>query len=218
MEVMNENVAELVGIILGDGHLHTKQYLITIVGGLEDLNYYEKRVIPLFQSLFCKIPTLRKRNDSNAYYLMIYSKDIFNFLLNDIGMRRGIKKESSVPDIIFSDKNLMRAFVRGLFDTDGCLKFSKQGRNINYYPRVQIALRKSPLANQLADLFKILDFPYGSWTESRFSGIVFYQISGKKNTERWFKEISPQNEVHTTKYEFWKKLGYYAKNSQKTID
>lgn len=205
---INKYVAELVGIILGDGHIHTKNNLITIVGSLEDLNYYQERVTWLFQSLFNKTPSIRRRKDRNAYYLMIYSKPILNFLVNEIKLKRGTKSNASVPEAILSNKELIPYFLRGLFDTDGCIKFSKQSRKTNYYPRIQIALKNSRLAYGLGNLFDSIGFSYGTWKDSRFNGITYYQISGKKNAERWFREISPKNAVHKSKYEFWKKFGY----------
>ena len=210
---INEDMAELAGIILGDGHIHKKHNLITIVGSIEDLDYYQERVIPLFQLLFNKKPVLKKRNDSNAYYLMIYSKQILNFLVNEVGLKRGSKEKSSLPNKIISNEKLTPHLLRGLFDTDGCIKFSKQSKNINYYPRIQIALRHSPIASELKELFKTLDFSYGTWEESRFNRIIFYQISGEINAKRWFKEISPKNPVHTTKYQFWKKFGHHIPKS-----
>ncbi len=212
MEI-NEKVAELVGIILGDGHIHKKHNLITVVGSIEDLDYYQERVIPLFQLVFEKKMILRKRKDRNAYYLMIYSKKIIDFLTNTIKLKKGSKENVSIPTTIISNKKLIPHFLRGLFDTDGCIKFSKQTKRINYYPRIQIALRSSPMTNELKELFKILGFPYGTWKESRFNETIFYQISGEKNTKRWFKEISPKNPVHITKYQFWRKFGYYIPKS-----
>ena len=210
---INQDIAELTGIILGDGHIHTKHNLITIVGSLEDLGYYKERVIPLFQKVFDKTVKIRKRNDRNAYYLLIYSKEIIDFFINCVGLKRGSKVKAFIPKIIFSDKKLIKSFFRGLFDTDGCIKFSKQTKSINYYPRVQIALRFSPLAEELSCLFHSTGFPYGTWKDNRFSGMIFYQVSGKKNTIRWFKEISPKNMVHRSKYDFWKKFGYYIPKS-----
>jgi intein/homing endonuclease len=205
---INQEIAELIGAILGDGHIHKKNNLITITGSIEDLEYYQNRIKKLFVNLFNKEPTIRRRNDRNAYYLMIYSKEIVDFLTKNIGLNRGAKDNAKVPEIILSQTKLIPHFLRGLFDTDGCIKFSKQTSNKNYYPRVQIALKKSPIAYQLKSLFDGLDFNYGMWEENRFNGIVFYQISGNKNIERWFKEISPKNQVHITKYLFWKKFGY----------
>ena len=201
-------MAELIGAILGDGHIHKKNNLITITGSLEDLEYYQDRITVLFRDLFSQKSVIRKRTNQNSYYLMVYSKEIVGFLTNQIGLKRGAKNNTTIPGVIMSNKKLSPHFLRGLFDTDGCIKFSKQKSNENHYPRIQIALKKSPIAYQLKALFKKLNFNYGSWEDDRFSGTVYYQISGKKNTERWFKEISPQNQVHVTKYLFWKKYGH----------
>jgi len=210
---ISTDIAEIVGIILGDGHLHSKNNLITIVGSLEDIHYYKNRVIPLFTKVFGKSPTLKRRNDRNAYYLMLYSKNVMDYLTKVIGLKRGSKVNASIPKIIYQNKKLISAFLCGLFDTDGCLKFSKQFKQINYYPRIQIALRDSPIAKELSLLFKLIKFPYGTWEESRFNGIIFYQISGNQNINRWFKEISPKNLVHISKYQFWKQFGYYVPKS-----
>ncbi len=210
---INEKIAELVGIILGDGHIHTKNNLITIVGSLEDLKYYQENVIPLFEELFSKKPLLKKRKDRNSYYLMVYSKQIVNFLVEELNLRRGSKRNADIPTIIISTKEFIPSFLRGLFDTDGCLKFSRQNKKYHYYPRVQISLQKSLLAEQLEILFNFMTIPYGKWSDNRFNGQIYYQISGKENVERWFNEVSPKNLVHTTKYQFWKKYGYYLPKS-----
>ena len=47
-------LAELLGIILGDGSLHKTEYRVTIVGSLEDYEYYQKSVLPLFAKVFGK--------------------------------------------------------------------------------------------------------------------------------------------------------------------
>ncbi|PIZ51866.1 hypothetical protein COY27_02160 [Candidatus Woesearchaeota archaeon CG_4_10_14_0_2_um_filter_33_13] len=206
--LINSKISEIAGIVLGDGHIHTKHNLITITGSIEDLDYYQNHVCKIINTKFNVNPKIKRRNDRNSYYIMIYSKGLINYLTNKMGLKRGSKDTAEVPQIISSNKKLIPYFLRGLFDTDGCIKFSKQGSNLNYYPRVQIALKKSPLAYQLAELFKTLNFNYGTWEENRFNGIVYYQISGKENLEKWFKEISPKNQVHLTKHLFWKKFGY----------
>jgi hypothetical protein len=150
-----------------------KSNLITITGSLEDLYYYKKRIISLFKDDFGVTPSLKKRNDSNSYYLMIYSKGIMAFLTEKIRLKRESKVNASIPKIFFRSKILALAFLRDLFDTNGCIKFSKQSKEMNYYPRVQIALRISPLASELGKLIKLNGFHYGTWIESRFSGIIF---------------------------------------------
>jgi DNA-binding transcriptional regulator WhiA len=205
-------LAELIGIILGDGHLHKKQNKITIVGSLEDFYYYRYYVVPLIKSLFDVNPKLRKRNDRNAYYIDFSSKKVMNFLSEECGMIRGNKVNAKIPRFIINDKKLIPYFLRGLFDTDGCLKFSKQGKDINYYPRIQIAIKESFFSEEIGLIMDQIGFQYGKWLELRkdnWSNSTFYHISGKENLERWMHEIGSNNPVHKSKYLFWKKLGYY---------
>ena len=210
---LTPELAELVGIILGDGHLHTKFNRITIVGSLEDYYYYKKRVMPLFEELFGIRPILKRRNDRNAYYLRLEKKEIFEIFTKEIGLIRGNKKNAHVPQCILRNRELLLFFLRGLFDTDGCLKFSMQNKNLNYYPRVRLAFKKSKFAKEIGIAIRKLDFNLGAWEESRINGLLAYEISGKNNLARWFGLIKPSNPVHISKYLFWKKFGHYIPKS-----
>lgn len=209
----SEQLAELVGIMLGDGNIHNIHNRVTIVGSLEDKWYFEYHVIPLITYLFNIKPKLLNRNDRNAYYIHFYSKDVIESLLK-IGLIRGNKSFASIPPFVFYNHNFMCCFLRGLFDTDGCLKFSKQHKQINYYPRIQLAFKPSPFANQIHLMLKKLNFKHGFWIQKRdrFS-LLYYHISGFDNIHHWFTEICPQNQVQVSKYLFWKKYGYYIPKS-----
>ena len=208
----NEQLAELLGIILGDGNLNKASNCITIVGSLEEIYYYKNHVIPLIKSLFNVNPKLRKRNDRNAFYIDFNSKDVMSYLSKDLGLIRGNKKYASIPRIIKNNSKLIPHFLRGLFDTDGCLKFSKQSRDENYYPRIQFCFSDTQFAEEVKEIIKIY-FKVGSWKDSRFNGLAVYQISGKENLEKWIKLIGSNNIVHKTKYLIWKKQGFYVPNS-----
>lgn len=114
---------------------------------------------------------------------------------------------------IHSNKKFILSFFRGIFDTDGCLKFSKQTKNIHYYPRVEIGFRQSNFIFEIDKLIKSLNINYSSWKENHVYPFIKFQISGINNLEKWMKCISPNNPVHITKYFFWKKYGYYNPNS-----
>lgn len=206
-------LAEFLGILLGDGNLHRKSNSITIVGSLEDFYYYNNCVIPLIKSLFNINPKLKKRKDRNAFYIYFYSKETMDYLTKDLGLVRGNKVNARIPNIIRNNIDLIPHFLRGLFDTDGCLKFSKQTKNINYYPRVQFCFRKTKFTEEIGNLLEKLEFNIGMWQENRFNGLIFYQISGKVNLERWMRLIGSSNPVHITKYLIWKQEGFYIPKS-----
>ena len=185
----NRELAEFLGIMLGDGNLNKSSNCITIVGSLEELDYYNHIVIPLIESLFEVKPKLRFRNDRNAVYIDFNSKQVMNYLSKEIGLVRGNKKFAHVPEIVKNRLENVPHFLRGLFDTDGCLKFSKQASERNYYPRIQFCFSDAPFVHEVKDLLEKVGFNLGMWKDSRFSGLIFYQISGKDNLERWMKII-----------------------------
>ncbi len=215
------NLAELSGVILGDGSLHKSCNRITIIGSLDDKYYFEDRIVPLFNNNFIEInPILRKNKHKNSYSLSIENKKVFDTFVKKFGMIRGVKNNAKIPKFIFKNKSLMTAFLRGLFDTDGCLKFSKQSKNINYYPRIQLGFKESGFAHQIEKLLITLDFKFSKWLSDNNRGyykssakMVYYHISGKNNLIRWMKLIKPANQVQLTKYLFWKKKGYYIPKS-----
>lgn len=206
-------LAELIGIILGDGNLHKQSNCITIVGSLEDIHYYKNHVISLFKELFKLKPKLRKRNDRNSYYLQLEDKTVFEILTKKVGLMRGNKINAKIPYFILGDKEVIPYFLRGLFDTDGCLKFSKQTKDKHYYPRIELCFRDSKFAYDIGPLLKQTYFRIAKWKDNRFNGLIYHQISGKENLERWFNIIKPANIVHISKYLFWKKFGYYIPKS-----
>lgn len=205
-----EKLAEFLGILLGDGNLNKTSNCITIVGSLEDLIYFKKTVIPLINELFAINPYLKKRNDRNAYYIYFNSKKIMDFLSKELNLCRGNKVNAKIPELILHNSRLVPHFLRGLFDTDGCLKFSKQNKKINYYPRIQFCFRDTKFSKEIAILLKKSDFKFTEYTEKRVNGLRYYQISGEKNLEKWMNLVGTNNLVHKTKYLLWKKHGEYT--------
>jgi len=209
-----EKLAELVGVILGDGHFHGKANRIFISGSLWDKEYYEKKIMVLFKELFNVEPKLYKVKNKNSYFLQVENKKVFNILISEIGMIRGAKKgRVKIPNMFIKNKNLIPFILRGLFDTDGCIKFSKQTKGYTYYPRVRLFANVSPMLYQMKKCLDILNFNY-SFHKSYNKGldnVHVFEISGKENLHKWMKIVGSSNPVHYTKYLVWKKFGYYDK-------
>jgi len=196
---------ELLGAIYGDGHVHTTENRITIVGSLEDFYYYYYYLKPQIENFFNVNVYVRQRKDRNAFYLSFESKEVFEYLLNK-GLLRGAKVNLGLS--FFENEIQVVSFLRGLFDTDGSLKFSKQTQSINYYPRIQLVFRDNPFSKELGSLFEKLGFNYAFWYSGRDKQNC-YQISGKINLEKWNKIIGFSNPVHKTKYLYWKENSCY---------
>lgn len=109
----NDTKAYLLGVIAGDGHIQSN--LISIVA-----NKTDRETIDLFISeLFPKEkPELRKYG--NCFSVGISSTFLCNDILRHLKILPGKKSDKIIlPE--FNDKKLTWAFIRGIFDTDGCV-------------------------------------------------------------------------------------------------
>lgn len=210
---ISKGLAELIGVILGDGYVHKISDSIVITGSLEDYEYYENYLRPLIRKLFGANGSIYFQKEKGACYLSINSKKAMKIIMN-AGLVRG-KKNYKMPERI-KKKYLYPHILRGIFDTDGCLKFSKQSKKVNYYPRIQFALMPSDITNFISLMLKELKIRHGKWTEDNSRGfqtnseLVYFHISGSDNLENWMRTVGTNNPVHITKYMLWKKYGHYT--------
>lgn len=116
----NINLAELLGIIAGDGGISSDWQLRIYLNSISDKKYSTK-VYHLIYSLFGLCPALRTRPRENTLIIDISSTNLVEFLVNK-GARRGNKVLGGVdmPLWIANSIEYSKAFIRGVFDTDGC--------------------------------------------------------------------------------------------------
>ena len=79
--------------------------------------------------------------------------------------------------------------LRGYFDTDGCVAITNNNGTI--YPRLEMKIMPSPMKQQLQELLNMYGFKYGVYEIGR--GEVRIQMNGKKQLEKWKKEIGFSN-------------------------
>lgn len=120
----SDNLAEFMGILLGDGHLSVFQ--VSIATNSKTDMKHAMFISGLFRKLFHLPATVTKRKKMNAVIVVTSSKSLVNFL-NKKGMPIGdkIKHGLSVPSWISKNLSFQKAFIRGLFDTDGCIYLDK---------------------------------------------------------------------------------------------
>lgn len=120
-----EDLAEMIGIILGDGHISDSQnhYRLSIAFNPEEKNYIEY-VKNLMEKIFKVIPQYceRIRPGRNSARLRITRKEIVSFLLSK-GLKAGnkVKNQIGVPEWIKENSKYRVACLRGLLDTDGTI-------------------------------------------------------------------------------------------------
>lgn len=114
-DVVDEDLAMLLGYQVGDGHISTVKRTIGLTTGDDE---QAERYIALVRRFFGVEP--RKKWDPNRWWVKFSSKDAEDFLVY-LGMPTGISARiKSVPDMILrSPKPVVASFLRAYFDCDG---------------------------------------------------------------------------------------------------
>lgn len=156
---LNEELAEYVGIMLGDGSITQTQATVTL--NSEADNEYVHFVRKLGNKLFCEEPKLYKRKDSKAIVLYYNGVLLVKFFVK-IGLKIGnkVKQQVDVPEWIKSSQNLSIACLRGLIDTDGGIflhKYKVSGKEYTY-KKICFSNRSVPLLMFVTNILKKLGF------------------------------------------------------------
>lgn len=151
----DEELAEFVGILLGDGGITIGQTVITL--NSEADKDYVLYVNELENKLFNTIPKNLKRNDSKAIVIYLNGINLVDYLIK-IGLKVGnkVKQQVDVPDWIKKSKEFRIACVRGLMDTDGGVflhKYKVNGK-VYAYKKICFTNRSVPLLIFVNDVLK----------------------------------------------------------------
>lgn len=117
------DLAELIGVVLGDGHIckFPRTESLTIDSNANNPGFV-KRYARLIEKIFDKKPAIIKR-PSNCIRLRLYQKDISKRLEIPSGSRRN--KDIKIPQWIFKNKEYLKRYLRGLYEADGCFGVHK---------------------------------------------------------------------------------------------
>ncbi|MCK4589462.1 MAG: hypothetical protein KAT77_03405 [Nanoarchaeota archaeon] len=221
-------LAEMAGIHAGDGYLRYegKRKELDISGSVEEKEYYDNHVIPLFNKTFNLNLQGKFFPTRNTYGFVIRNKNVLDVFKN-LGFPSG-KKSTIVrcPLVIKSNKNskILRSFVRGYFDTDGSLTFDKKIHNShpfqktrNYYPRLMFTCVSKNLTLDFIEIIKKLGFKVAYCTSQPLKKTENLrhqtQLSGLNNLNKWIKEIGIKNQTKYVRYLIWKKFGFCPPNT-----
>jgi intein/homing endonuclease len=196
-----KKLAELIGILLGDGSLSLKENNLNLNNRLKisfnsrDDSEYISYVRNLLQELFKIEPRLKYRKGENTADLFIFKKEIILFLVNKVGLKLSPKWNKAVIPKKFMSNNLDILVLRGYFDTDGCLVTTNNNGII--YPRLEMKISPSPMQNQFIKILEKYDFNFGVYGIGK--GKVRIQMNGKTQLEKWVKLVGFSNQKHLDK-------------------
>ncbi|MEK7140329.1 MAG: hypothetical protein AAB815_00935 [Patescibacteria group bacterium] len=118
----NGDLAELIGVVLGDGHIckFPRTESLRIVANSSNHGFI-KRYTTIMEKVFDKKPYVSKRKNSNAVDITIYEKNISKRLNIPTGARA--KYAVRVPFWIKKDRKLIVRYLRGLYEAEGSLSY-----------------------------------------------------------------------------------------------
>ncbi len=194
-------LAEIMGIVLGDGGLYSvrrNKFCMTVVFNKLERQYLNY-VKSLFEKHFCPY---KFYSFDAAHTLMLNNGSIYvgRYLL-EAGMRLGNKIRSgvSMPEWIFQEK-LLKYFIRGMFDTDGCIY-----RKYDDYAQIEFKLGSVPLISSLRIALIELNFnptEIKGYCHSKGGAGINWQfyLSRQSEVKRFFEEIQPMNQKHLDRF------------------
>lgn len=198
---MSEELAEEVGIHIGDGNLHAStgkdsftSYRYRIDGNLIDETlYHEQFIRPLMRRLYnyegFKVINERK----NSSQLNFKSKMIFFYKTKILGLPIGSKINICIPDIIFKNDDFAKRCIVGILDTDF---------NLNRSMCFNGGLISIKVIKQIDEILDRLNIDHSHNIKGKLGEIYIKKEGSLKILEEW----KTHNLKHISKYLVWKEF------------
>lgn len=167
----SKELAELVGILLGDGHIGKSQWFITLNDTADQL--YTFYVIDLVKNLFSFVPSVLHRKE--IHVRVIYGGGLKSIeYFQNIGLHVGNKviQQVGVPLWIMQNQEFAHACLRGLIDTDGGIFKHKYTVNKKQYVYTKLCFSNRSIP--------LLQFVYRTLQNLGFTPKIIDKVENKK--------------------------------------
>ena len=190
------DLAEFVGIVMGDGNITKRQITITLHS--KDDKEYGKFVVTLIKRLF-DVPTgtyYRKRD--SIINFVISRTELVKFCTERLELKIGnkVKQQIDIPDWIKRNKDYAIACVRGLIDTDGSVFTHRYKVNGKWYKYKKLAFTSysEPLRQSVFDILK------ENGLNPRLAQKRDVRLDSIKDMQTYFQLIGFHNPKHLKRY------------------
>jgi len=191
----NNQLAELVGIILGDGSITENQVSVTL-NIIDDLSfsYYVRKLIA---DLFSVKSSIYKREKESVLNIVVSRKKLVVFFLK-MGLKIGskVRQQTGVPEWVRESDIFSKFCMRGLLDTDGCFYIDKHRYKDKIYLNCGINFTNRSLPILYFFKENLIKFGYHPTQKTKFS--IF--LRREEEILRYFKEIGTSNPKHLNKF------------------
>ena len=196
-----ENIAEFIGVMLGDGSIgiydthardKIKKHRVVKVTLDSRNKQYTEYVSKLMENVLGFKPTIRFKKNENAVDISTFRKNVFEYVLNDLGLKISPKWNKMEIPKEYTYGKLALIILRGLFDTDGSVTIFNNNGTI--YPRIEIRVMPSPAQNQIINILEKNKFNFK--IQRLDKGNIKIRISGKKELKNWFEKVGSSNQLY----------------------
>ncbi len=205
---LSPELAEFIGILAGDGHLAKVKHEINITGGSQyDKDYVQSYIYRLFKNLFGIEPRIEIMKNKNVIRCRTYSKIVSQYLTRIYGHPIGKKKgRLNIPKQILDDSEMLKCYLRGVFDTDGSFhRHHKKSASVEF---ISVDLE---FLNQINLALKGFGFSTSKTGKS-------VHIYSREHIDRFFAIIKPANPKNILKYRIYKDTGMVPRNLELSAD
>ncbi len=215
---LTKDLAYICGVLAGDGCLHSrpkKDYEINCGGNPHnEKEFYNLIIKPLLKKTFNLDVKMRLIGNKSTYGFVIYSKALFTFLTERIGLPNGKKYLNLKIPKCFNTTQLKIAFLQGVADTDFSLTLKKTNKQYPHYPVICGASKNKNFILELNKILTKLGFNAclsidSTYYDKRFNKIYTIsriEVVGHKNLEDWMTRIGFRNPKYLERYMRYKEL------------
>lgn len=191
----NRDLAEFVGIMIGDGGMSNHQ--ITISSNYITDNNYIHFIKNLIKNLFGLDASVYRIKNSKCATIVVSRINLVKFC-KSIGIKIGnkLKQNLDIPSWIKSNKKFHAPCIRGLMDTDGCiyLECHKTDKKKYYYPKLSFVSHSKSLRKSVCKILSDSEF------NPRIRNDRSVQIEGRQEIIKYFKIIKTSNLKHLERF------------------
>ncbi|MBU0929520.1 MAG: hypothetical protein KJ623_00420 [Nanoarchaeota archaeon] len=196
---INKDILKLVGIAFGDGYLKNDKkngyklhYCLNNKTDIEYSHYVQRLFFKIFKQ------ELNYSVDKNRIYLWYISKMVVEFMHNNLEIPYSPKEDLRIPSYIMKENSYLIPFLRGLFDTDGCITLQRDGK-YNYI-LIKICTKHKHFAIDIINGLYLLNIP-SFLTQKEYMGFRGYDVVVRnKNVKPFLEVIGSNNPRNLLKY------------------
>lgn len=193
----SQDLAEFVGILLGDGGISTHQISVTLhrVTDKKYSSFVRKLIYKLFEITAGEYKDKQFLADS----IIVSRIGLVRYCMEKLGLKQGnkVKQQVDIPKWIRENTAYGVACLRGLIDTDGCVilhRYISGGKEYGY-PKLDFTSKSVPLLGSTSLILSELGIHH-RMTKNGFS----LRIESQEMVRKYFQVIGTHNPKHLKRY------------------